>query len=340
MSQHKFILHSLDDIQTWKDPEWLIKDILPLNSFSEIIGKWESGKTFVVLDWALSVATGRAWGGKYPVKQGGVLYVFGEGKPGVKQRVNAWFDHYGVSRRGVPFRAVDLPLQLAKLDDVNRFTEDVDAQMVEGDIKLIIFDTLARSLAGVNEDSAEDMSLVVNSLDYLRRGYDCTVLTVHHTGHHNSKRGRGSSVIPAAIDTSILCEKKPDSRIVKISCQKIKDADRFDDFAVTLMDSRDKTPEGKPLTLVAELGGRVPVEDPADILSRSPNQQKLLTFVVKERQLSGISYNGLRSREIVKDGSFHVTITKLEEIGLLKKLGHLYFPSDEAIQIVENKGFN
>ena len=41
-----------------------------------IYGPSGEGKTFVALDWALSVATGRSWQGKQ-TKQGPVVYIAG-----------------------------------------------------------------------------------------------------------------------------------------------------------------------------------------------------------------------------------------------------------------------
>ena len=46
-------------------------------------------KTFIALDWAASVATGRHWQGR-TTEQRRVLYVAGEGAFGFKGRVDAW----------------------------------------------------------------------------------------------------------------------------------------------------------------------------------------------------------------------------------------------------------
>jgi RecA-family ATPase len=61
-----------------------------------------SGKTFVVLDWLLHIATGQPeWKG-HKVKQGGVVYLAGEGHNGLKGRMAAWLQHYQVDPVGVP----------------------------------------------------------------------------------------------------------------------------------------------------------------------------------------------------------------------------------------------
>jgi hypothetical protein len=51
------------------------------------------GKTFVVLDWCLRMASGSPdWAG-YKVKAGNVVYLAGEGHHGLKSRIAAWKNH-------------------------------------------------------------------------------------------------------------------------------------------------------------------------------------------------------------------------------------------------------
>ena len=339
MTETKFKLHNLSEIMEWPDPEWLIDGILPLGGFTQLYGKWSNGKTFVVLDWALSIATGKPWGGKHKVRQGPVLYVFGEGKAGLKQRINAWLDHNGFDRGDtkIPFRAIDIPLQLHDMKDMNRFVEEVDKQL-EFNPSLIIFDTLARSIVGIDENLSKDMSLVVAGLEHLQRGYGCSTIIVHHTGHAHD-RGRGSSAVPAGLDAEICTKKDPDSRVVKIECTKMKDGDEFPPMAVTLVDSQEKTPKGKPVTLVAELGGSLPVNDPLESLGKSRNGKKLLQFLVEERT-NGDEYTNLRSLAIIPDGSFHRTVDKLQELGFIDHYGPFYFPTQQALTAFEKSEFN
>ena len=63
----------------------------------------------------------------------------------------------------------------------------------------IIIDTFQRNFVG-NENSAEDVGNFINKLDSLISEYKCCVCLVHHTGHGNGDRARGSSVIGASLD--------------------------------------------------------------------------------------------------------------------------------------------
>ena len=87
------------------------------------------------------------------------------------------------------------------------------------------------------------------------------------------------------------------------------------------------------------LGGRVPIEDPADALSKSQNQKKLLEWMVNERPM-GAMYKDLKEEDVIKRGSFHPAIVNLLELGYVEKVGPMYFPTDEALRVVDVKEFH
>ena len=72
-----------------QEQSFVIKGLIPECSFASIYGPSGSFKSFLALDWACHIATGKDWDG-HKVKQGAVLYVAGEGGFGVIQRVRAW----------------------------------------------------------------------------------------------------------------------------------------------------------------------------------------------------------------------------------------------------------
>lgn len=69
-------------------PKWIVEDYFEENSIAEIFGDPASGKTFIALDLAASIATGKSWLGK-EVKKGLVFYVAGEGHNGLARRLKA-----------------------------------------------------------------------------------------------------------------------------------------------------------------------------------------------------------------------------------------------------------
>ena len=70
-------------------PEPLIDNVLDQGTVALLYGKWGTYKSFIALDWAASVATGRAWQGR-PTEQRRVLYIAAEGAFGLNGRIDAW----------------------------------------------------------------------------------------------------------------------------------------------------------------------------------------------------------------------------------------------------------
>ena len=78
--------------------------------------------------------------------------------------------------------------------------------------KLVVVDTLARNFGPGNENSTEDMNRWIANIDrFIREEFRCAVILVHHTGHGHLTRGRGSSVLPAALDWEYKVEKVDDN---------------------------------------------------------------------------------------------------------------------------------
>src|SRR6516165_3433585 len=71
------------------DPEPLICNVLDQGTVALLYGRWGTGKSFIALDWACSVATKRPWQAR-PTERRHVLYVAAEGAFGLKGRVHAW----------------------------------------------------------------------------------------------------------------------------------------------------------------------------------------------------------------------------------------------------------
>jgi hypothetical protein len=68
---------------------WAIRNYLPLDTTAILYGESGAGKSFMALDMALHVATGREWHG-HKVRQGAVFYIAGEGVGGMGARCKAW----------------------------------------------------------------------------------------------------------------------------------------------------------------------------------------------------------------------------------------------------------
>jgi hypothetical protein len=223
--------------------EYLVKRVLEKQSNAVLFGKWNVGKTFVVLDMAASIAIGVPWFGNR-VKQGRVLYLGYEGIRAMKKRMLALREKYPqLKDRSVPFRWA--PLHHPLTGDAGK----AEMRLVIREFKrqhggppdLVIIDPLMNALGGDDSD-AELMGKLNTYVSSLMRVEKCTVLRVHHTGHGSEERARGHSSLPAGIDTEIRVDQD------HISLTKQRDDVRkqfdFDLTEVTVGTDQD----GEPVT--------------------------------------------------------------------------------------------
>ena len=68
----------------------------------------------------------------------------------------------------------------------------------------VIIDTLAKATSGMDENSAKDMGRIIDQTRRIQEETGATVILVHHTGHSDTNRERGSSSLAGAVDSSIL----------------------------------------------------------------------------------------------------------------------------------------
>lgn len=199
--------------------EWLIDKIIPKHSLCLLFGASGSGKTFAALSIGTSLASGFSWYG-HQVQTGAVLYICGEGNAGINNRLRAYASHFGQTLSEAPFYVSS---GAADFSDSNSLLQVRDAIEKIG-IKpiLIIIDTLSRNTSGDENDSKE-MALFIKALDSLKNEYGSSILLVHHTGHAEKSRARGSSVLKAAMDAEFKFEKS--GNFITFECTKMKDAE-------------------------------------------------------------------------------------------------------------------
>jgi AAA domain-containing protein len=187
----------------------LVKGWLEAEQVSLIFGPPGCGKTFFMMDLAVHVAKGDDWGGS-KVRQGGVIYIAAEAGRSILNRVYAFKLHRELENVVLPFIAVTCSVDLCTKgkNDITRLTELVTAAATEMTVKpsLIIVDTVARAMAGGNENGPDDMGRFVRALDWLRDKVRCHVAVIHHVGKDRDRGARGHSSLFAAVDTAIEVE--------------------------------------------------------------------------------------------------------------------------------------
>lgn len=185
-------------LEAGADP--LIEGLLDIGAASVVYGNSNVGKTFVVLDMAHAIATGRPWAGMATTRAG-VMYLALEGGGGIRKRFAALKqDHDGAPPDNFLLGSGSIDL-CASAESAAEIVET--ARTVPGGCGLIVIDTMSRALNGGDENSAVDVGKFVANIDRIRTATGAHVLIVHHSGKDVSKGARGHSSLRAAVDTEI-----------------------------------------------------------------------------------------------------------------------------------------
>jgi putative DNA primase/helicase len=184
-------------------PDFLIDELIELDTIGAFIGASSVGKSFVAISMAASVATGTMFAEK-DVQKGAVLYLAGEGMNGITRRFAGWMKHTGIQ---IPKGSIHVSRKTISMDEKGASTLLAATEGMDQDIKLVVVDTLARHMTG-EENSNRDMSAFIAAADKIREEHGCAVLIIHHTGHSTDKsnRARGASAFYASLDFEFLLQ--------------------------------------------------------------------------------------------------------------------------------------
>ncbi|KKL79275.1 hypothetical protein LCGC14_2016450, partial [marine sediment metagenome] len=210
-------------------PEWIIKDLLPDESYAILFGPWGSFKTFVALDMALSIACGFPVDSTWEVVQPGpVLFALSEGRSSITKRVTGWESLHFAGAMVSDFVLVDpVPTTTVSEEALDAFVGEALRRHPNG-YKAVFIDTLGRAMEGADENSQRDASAMTTLAHRLRHDLGGSVLALHHTGHQDDRRPRGSSVIGADADTMVRVARRGKDRLVRLHMTKQKDAPEWD----------------------------------------------------------------------------------------------------------------
>ena len=231
-----FRLYSTEELLRMPPPHWLVDTILPAGGLVALYGQPGEGKSFVALDLALSVASGKPWLSQFPVQAGYVVYISAEGGTGIGKRVQAWITARGVSPANLPIAWLieSIPIyadseQMHVL--LKRISTEIDVAPT-----LVVVDTLARCFDG-DENQQEDMGRFIAGIDTIRHTFKATVLVVHHT-RLDGERERGNTAFRGAADAmiglSLDVAEHPEQGII-LACKKQKDAEPFPELRCRLV---------------------------------------------------------------------------------------------------------
>jgi hypothetical protein len=217
----RFKLVKYSDIKM-KPADWLVYQLFERDSLNLLFSDPGGAKTFLAIDVACCVATGKDFHGRFSY-QGPIVYIAGEGQNGIARRYMAWGIRHGYDLDPAPLFLSLMPAGLCDADQVDFVIEAVQAVADEyGNPVLIVMDTVARNFGPGDENSTKDMTAFIAGVDKIREQFRSCILLVHHTGHADKSRGRGSMALKGALDTEYRLE-KDETGVIRVTCTKMKD---------------------------------------------------------------------------------------------------------------------
>jgi KaiC/GvpD/RAD55 family RecA-like ATPase len=298
----KLRIYSMAELLLMPPPEWLIHGIMPAGGLIGLYGPPGIGKSFLAIDFAMSIGSGGYWQAR-PVVRGPVLYIGAEGGTGVSKRAKAWLLDRGVKSRDakVMWLLESLPIHgdSADVDRVmDRLTEEVNIHP-----SLVIIDTLARCFDG-DENQQEDMGRFVAGADRFRTEFDATVIVVHHT-RLDGERERGNTAFRGAADT--MMSMKREKGHLWLTCNKQKDSEEFAAIELKLK----PVPETESCVILPTRTVRVQAKT-----------DRIIEILRKNKALSPLAWEQACGSTGISRSTFKRRVVDLKESGeIIKKNG-------------------
>lgn len=193
--------------------DWLVKGLILARTFGVIYGPPGSGKSFLTTDLMLSCAAmdqpgqQQTWF-RHKLRRFGVIYVIAEGADDFEIRLHAWRVENRIPPDVViPFVFLPTSIDMRSSDaDTLKLAEEVkaiSAQMLERtgvEVGAVVIDTVARALAGGNENASDVMGAFVINCGKLQALTASAVIGVHHGGKEAGRGPRGHEGLHGAAD--------------------------------------------------------------------------------------------------------------------------------------------
>ncbi len=233
---------SARDLLAIEDPKPLVQGLLMERENVAVVGEMKVGKSFIALDASLSIAANLPVLKHLPVMHSGpTVYLSGEGHSGFKQRLRAWGAARGLSwadlealpfyyNAGVPLARLDMlsKEREAAVTEAKCFIDGIRTKV--GEPVLVVIDTMARAIAGLDENSSMSATAYLDMTEEIREGLGCTMLTIAHATNKGRDQKteldfRGSSGFGAGFDTTWTARVSHGSGTVKLEARWAKEAD-------------------------------------------------------------------------------------------------------------------
>lgn len=177
--------------------EQIIRNWLPSTGVSFILAKFGLGKTLMLLDQALCLATDRDWLGNPTAKGRFSIYLCGEDQEGTLANADAWCKQNGVDPADKSTRIVFVPMTPNLMDekDCQSLVAHIRQKFRDGIRPVIFLDTWQRSTATAGQNEDKDMQTAIRNAELIGKELGGPVIAASHPPKAKSGTISGSGVI-------------------------------------------------------------------------------------------------------------------------------------------------
>lgn len=226
--------------EDWETPGWLVEGIWSRGGFGFWAGEYKAYKTWTVLDFAVSVASGTPFLGKYRVVEPGpVMYVHDEGRQGevarqlwrVKASRGVTAEIEGTGLTGAVRLKDKMPLYVCSFPHLDLTVEEHRASVINSirkyELKVLILEAWYLMSGDANENHANETTPMVKWLMQVSVNEGCSIIVSHHynkgagTGVRAGARMSGSGVFSRVFESAVYLERKgeEEDHTVKLTAQ-------------------------------------------------------------------------------------------------------------------------
>ncbi len=211
------------------DAVWLIEDLWADQGVGLVSSQAKVGKTWLVVEMALAVASGRAALGHFPTRAPGPVLFYGaeEDPPALRTRFQGVAEVRGIDLAQVPLFLLDVPeLRLDRATHLARLRATLASQ--DPKPRMLVLDPFVRMVA-IDENSSAEVSAVLGSLRAIQRDFGLAVVVVHHmrkaSASYLGHQVRGSGDFAAWYDSALYLTRKNGGVVLTASHRGAPDPD-------------------------------------------------------------------------------------------------------------------